>query len=225
MLVPVPALPTATNCTKISFLHTIGSETNTGWHLFFRADKPASQTQMQAVVDAASTTWAAQLAQITPVDVTLTSVTGTDLSDPAGAFASNVTSHVGTRAGGFLPASACVLYNMQIQRRYRGGKPRAYLPAGAQPDLSNPQTWAAAFLNTVNGVMANLITAIQNSIKTYSATADLVNISYYHSVLITSPPSPPVYQQQLRTVPQVDVVVARAAASTVGSQRRRLRPG
>ena len=221
----MPQLPPAQNCFRVRFQHTIGVDTNTGWHLFFRADKPGSQANLQNVADTASANWLQQIAPLTAVDTTLTEVIAMDLSDPAGAIGANTSSHVGTRAGGFLPASACVLYNMSISRRYRGGKPRAYLPAGVQPDLSNAQTWAAALVNAVNSGMNSLITNIETAIKTWSGTADLVNISYYHSVLITTPPNPPVYQEQVRQSPQIDVIVARAASSTVSSQRRRLRPG
>jgi hypothetical protein len=165
------------------------------------------------------------MAPVTAADTSLTAVTATDLSDPAGPFSSHAQITAGTRSGGFLPASTCVLYNMQIKRRYRGGKPRIYVPAGTQPDLSNAQTWATAFLNQVNGALANLIGAGFTSISTWSTTSELVNVSYYHQVLVGPPPTPPVYVEQVRETPQIDPIVSRAAVSTVGTQRRRLRPG
>lgn len=221
----MPALPSAPNCLRIRFLHTVGNDTNTGWHLFFRGDKAANGAQMSAVVVAAQTAWGTNFAPLTSADTTLTRTNGTDLSDPAGTFAEDPTTHVGTRVGGFLPASTCMLYNMVIGRRYRGGKPRVYLPVGVQPDLSNAQTWNAALANSVNTAMSAVVTAIENSIKTWSSTADLVNISYYHLVNVAPPGSTPIYKTVLRDSPQVDPIVGRQANLTVSSQRRRLRPG
>ena len=207
------------------FLHTVGTDTNTGWHLFFRGDKPATQANMDALVGVADTQWNSLLAPLTSADTTLTSVKGTDLSSTTGSVSVATAAHVGTRTGGFLPASACVLYNMGIARRYRGGKPRIYIPAGVQTDLGNAQTWAAAFTNSVNTAMNSLIGALATNILTWSSIADLVNISYWESILVTTPPAPPAYAPRLRLTPLVDNIVTHVSSPVVGSQRRRLRPG
>jgi len=221
----VPALPNAPNCLQLRFLHTVGTDTNTGWHLFFRADKPATQADMDGLTAAANTSWGTQLGPLHAADVTLTSVHGIDLYSASGVVSVSSTPHVGTRTGGFLPASSCALYNMGIGRRYRGGKPRQYVPAGTQPDLSNAQTWAAAFINALNTAMNSLIGACAVQILSWSTIADLVNISYYHQVPNTVVPPTPAFQTVVRPVPQIDNIVTHATSSTVGSQRRRLRPG
>lgn len=221
----MPPYPPAPNCLRVTHQHTIGSDTNTGWHLFYRADKAASQAQMDALTAAASASWNTNLAPAHAVDVTLTHVIGSDLSDPGGPVSTNTATHVGTRTGGFLPASTSVLINMTIGRRYRGGKPRIYMPAGTQPDLGSAQTWVAGLLTAVNAGFNAHNVAIQNSIKTWSSTADLVNISYWHQVLASIPPNPPIYVSQLRDTPVIDVIRSYTASSTISSQRRRLRPG
>jgi hypothetical protein len=162
---------------------------------------------------------------VTATDTSLTSVLVTDLSDPSGANVSTGAAHAGTRVGGFLPASSCALLNFSLARRYRGGKPRAYLPAGCQPDLGNAQTWTTAFTNAVLAAFRAFRTDVYNSTKSWSATAEQVNISYYHQVLVGPPPTPPVYVEQVRPTPVIDVITGESVSSTVGSQRRRLRPG
>jgi hypothetical protein len=180
---------------------------------------------MDALTAAGSTTWAANIADKTASNVTLTSVEGIDLSSSTGAESVNVTSHAGTRVGEALPASNCVLVNSHVARRYRGGHPRAYLPAGVAADLGSPQTWDTSYLTDVTNGFADLVLDLQNSLATWSTTKEHVNISYYHLVNVAPIGSLPLWKSVLRDTPVIDVVTSSQANPVVGTQRRRLRPG
>lgn len=68
-------------------------------------------------------------------DTTLDLVQCVDLSSSTGSTGEAAGPLVGTRAGESLGADVCALMNFSIGRRYRGGKPRMYLPYGVADDL------------------------------------------------------------------------------------------
>jgi hypothetical protein len=152
-------------------------------------------------------------------------VSATDLSSPAAATATFDGSTPGGLGGDTLPASLAMLVNFKVNRRYRGGKPRCYVPTGAGGNLATPQTWSSTFLTAWENDWNTYLAVIVSTINSFGSGASLVNVSYYlggewkpdqngnyHRV-----PTP-------RASPHVDTIVSVAPSSVIGQQRRRVRP-
>jgi hypothetical protein len=149
----------------------------------------------------------------------------TDLSDPSGAIGTAIAASGGARPGDELPASASVLINFPIARRYRGGKPRVYVPAGVATDVVDPQHWDTAFAQSCQTAWQTLSTDVIGAINSWGSGGGQVNVSYYagrtwvvdHLGNYHRVPTP-------RDVPRVDDIVSVQASTVIGSQRRRLHP-
>lgn len=89
---------------------------------FFTASMPASQSMQNAQV--------------------------TDLSSDTGAQADSPTVTPGTATGAKLPGNACMLISKTINRRYRGGHPRSYMPIGTETNLLDQANWNDDFVTS-----------------------------------------------------------------------------
>jgi hypothetical protein len=222
----VPALAPVPGVVKLHYGMTVGGDTTTGFHLYWSyGPTPPSEANLQTLVGAVFGSYGTYLAPHAHLDTILTSVTATDLSDPSGAIAVFNGSTPGGLGGDTLPASLSMLVNFKVKRRYRGGKPRVYVPTGAGGDLATPQTWSSTFLTAWTTSWGDHLGIIQSTINGFGTGASLVNVSYYlggewkqdqngnyHRV-----PTP-------RAIPHVDTIVSNAPSSVVGQQRRRVRP-
>jgi len=158
--------------------------------------------------------------------ISLTQVKCTDLQSNQANVGTNGTVTPGTRAGSMLPLDDCVLVNLAIATRYRGGKPRMYLPGGTANDTTDGRHWLPAF-----------ITSFQSAWNAYSNHI-LTNVSgitiaqqacvHYYKGYVTNPNGSP---WEERNVPAhnpnagstVDGITAASVNPFVGQQRRRLR--
>jgi hypothetical protein len=168
--------------------------------------------------------YTAYLAPHCHVGTTLTSLTVTDLSDPAAAISVQAAAADGGLGGDELPASCAMLVNFKIKRRYRGGKPRIYVPTGVGGNLATPQTWSPTFLSAWSADFQNLLSNIVNGINAWGSGAALVNVSYYLGGEWKADQNGNYHRvPTARSSPHVDQVVSHAASSIIGQQRRRVR--
>jgi hypothetical protein len=212
---------------KYLFFHHVGSDTNVSSHLYMQTGVAPTPAQAQAAADAAHNAYVTSCLSLLEASYTLTQVKVTDLSSASGPIGVNTTSAAGTRTGLSNAASVCVLMNIPVARRYRGGKPRVYWPWGVNADLVTPQTWSTAFLTACATAWNAFGNALVSSLSSWAPTAGICTVSYiaghdwksdqngnYHRV--------PIY----RSPPLVDRLAANALfPPTPGSQRARLRPG
>jgi hypothetical protein len=135
----------------------------------------------------------------------------TDLSSPDAGDATYEHTTAGTLTGDVVPANCNVMIVHHVARRYRGGKPRNYLPLGGADQLVNPNTWQDAL---VGDVLAAWI-AFEAGAETITFggidVLDFSNVSYTLDKLP-------------RPTPLVEPIVSSTVSSIPGSQRRRLRP-
>jgi hypothetical protein len=170
------------------------------------------------------TAWLADLAPLIDDDFALTEVDVLDLSSDSGASGFWTGSEYGTRDGDVLTANVANNVEFNIARRYRGGKPRMYLPPGVQGDLSDNRSWNSDFESATHSGVTAFFAALEALTIGAMGTLAHVNISFYHGVWTTSPPwrgpgfkYPPKY----RDTALLDVVTGYAQKVVVGSQRRR----
>lgn len=112
-------------------------------------------------------------------NVTLTEVLAQDLSSDTGAVGTATVSLTGDRSGGPLPAEVVSLINFVVARRYRGGKPRIYLPYGTDSDILDPQHWEAAFVTALTTAWGSFITDSFAAVWTGGGPLEQVVVSYY----------------------------------------------
>lgn len=147
----------------------------------------------------------------------------TDLSSNTAPQVQNSTGAAGGSSDVALPAGTAMVLRKHINRRYRGGHPRVYLPGMHDNLLHDANTWDTTAL--ANGV-ADYITFISacTALTGLSAvgTATHVNISYFQGFTNHTYPSGRVKAiPNPRVTPVVDTITNISGNPNVASQRRR----
>lgn len=228
MSVPAPPKnpPPVPNVLQVVLNYLIGTDITNITRLYLEyAGNPPSSTALNQYCTDIGTQWGVVMAPIHGATVTLNQVNVADLTSSNSGFGQAVMSHVGTRTGGALPGGTALLVNYKVNRRYRGGKPRSYLPAGVVTDVQNPQTWLPAFVSTAGTAWNTFLQHITSVISPAGVTSmKQVNVSLYegfHTFVDSSGRSHsiPTY----RDVAQVDDILGALVNPNFGSQRRRNR--
>jgi hypothetical protein len=147
----------------------------------------------------------------------------TDLASDTGgdgSFAANV---AGSRSGGPLPASTAAVMAYTIDRRYRGGKPRGFLPWGTDTDIADPQTWNSSFLTSALAQWQGMFGIINGASSGGTTLTAHVAVSRYMGFTVVTSPT----TGRARNVPKPRIppvvynVISTSASAHIGSQRRR----
>lgn len=220
----MPALPNVANVVRAQLLWTQASDADVSTSLFFSysgsAPNSSDANNLAVVLSNAFGAIKGDWAE----DTTLSGARVTDLSSASGGQGEATSSFDGTRSGDFLTASAAFVLSFAIARRYRGGKPRVYLPWGTWADLLSPTAWSSTtrtdFVSDFTSAIATFVGTTEGS----CTITDHVNVSYYKgSTVVISPTTGRARNvPTLRDTPVVDQMTAISAPARVGSQRRRL---
>jgi hypothetical protein len=170
------------------------------------------------------TAWNTDLASWATPQVTLTEVLITDLTSPTAAQAAVAVSHAGTRTGTNLAAGTAVLLGFPIARRYRGGKPRIYLPFFSSNDLASDNSWVTASVTGLVTAFGTFVGAIYTAVNVWGGGPQQVNVSYYEGFTVYNPDPGVIRAKNIptkRAVPLVDVVTSIVGNPRPASQRRR----
>jgi len=185
----------------------------------------ADCASLAAYVDAA---WATYLAGSCSTDLALIGTTVQDLSSLSPGFGQSTTSHNGTEAFAAVSESVSACIDFKIARKYRGGKPKIFLPNGTVNDVADQRSWGSTFITNLNAAWGNFITHLLAFTSTTLNPSGQVNVSYYNGHNTATPPwRGPGYKYPplKRTVPVVDPITSVATRTIFGSQRRRLTSG
>jgi hypothetical protein len=187
---------------------------------------PPTAAQLNTFCSAVATAWDLDLAPVHTTEKTLVAVTAEDLTSATSAVGAATVSFAGTEAGTANPAGTAFLLNYHIARRYRGGKPRSYMPWLSQAALATPQTWATASLNFAVTSWNSFITAVRAAPWAGGTLTGQVNVSYYSGFTnYTGSTGRNKVRSTVRaTVPTPDVIQTVSGNTRVASQRRRNRP-
>lgn len=223
----MPALPSVPGVLRAQLLWSDSSDLNVTTTLFFGYSGGAPSdaaalvlaTEILTAMDAAASQWL--------VSVQLTGCVVTDLSSDMGAQAEFSGNTPGTLAGEVLAGATSLVANYTISRRYRGGKPRSYLPWGSSATLENAQQWDATFLANSRSKLDTFFATCIGSTSGGTTITNQVNVSYYEgstAVIVGAAGS-----QRGKTIPTrrlvplVNAVTSRSLLTRPGSQRRRNR--
>lgn len=219
-VVPLPDVP----CVRVNFTYSFGTDGEGGDRLFFSyTGGPPNATDLASAATTIATAWGTDIAPLCGSGVTLTEVDILDIASHSGFSAVHAASIAGTRGATNLTDNTCFNLEFGIARRYRGGKPRIYLPAGVESDLLDASKWGTSFVNTVVTDFTNFITAVKAISLGTIAIQNHVNLSYYqgfHNVTNSSgrTRAAPTYRSPNAVH---DNIISYIGRQVVGSQRRR----
>lgn len=217
---PLPPVPATL---RVDLIWSSSGDTDIMNRLFFQysgaAPSPSDCTSLASQIFTALAAESSQWGE----DVSLTNVIVTDLSIVSGNQGEESSTQAGGKIAGALSASTALLINFHITRRYRGGKPRIYLPWLVETDLSNRRSWNPAAVAAAEGALSTFFTACSTMTSGSTALTNHVNVSYFAGFdVVTSPITGRARNiPKRRTTPFVDVVTGFSGSLRPGSQRRR----
>lgn len=186
---------------------------NTGY-LQYTGIAPAV-ADLQAMGTAIGNAWNTNFAPLCHAQVTMDAVRLADMTNRASAIAQvSGMAHAGTRVGTDDANSICCVVSWQINRRYKGGHPRWYVPAGVVADYTLGKTWTTTFTTAMNNAATAMRTAM-NAIAVSGVTYKMVAMQIFHK--------DPITLKQVYVVPPVPYTIqGNVIHGRVDTQRRRL---
>jgi len=220
----VPALPPAPGIVKVTIPYTLLSSSSAlnRFYIHYTGTPPTSGN-LATFCDAVSAAWNTDLAPLCYSLITQQVVAAEDLSTATGAVAVGTTTHTGTRSGHPFASGTATIVEFKIARRYRGGKPKIFLPAGVSEDMVASGVWGGTYVSSVATDWAAFIAAVIGAGWAGAGTVTHANVSYYNG--FTSVQNPITHRWKnvptLRGTPLVDTVTSYGVEAGMGSQRRR----
>jgi hypothetical protein len=145
-----------------------------------------------------------------------------DITDDLGAFGINSVEVIGSRAGETVPNQVAANTEFNLGRRYRGGKPRMFWPAGVYSDEADDSHWNSDFVVAMNAAAVGFFAQVEAITASGTDLSSHINLSYYKGFTNIENTSgrmraAPTY----RAVALQDIVTGYATKTVFGSQRRR----
>lgn len=222
-MAPLPAVP---NVIEVKIGWTVGEDIRAATKLHFHTPVASpTAADLQTLANAIGALGNGNFDNGYSSSVKRTSVTCTELGSGnqfQGVWTGSVT---GGRTGAYLPASTAVLVNFKIGRRYRGGKPRIYLPWGTVTDLTDPQQLLQASATDMQTKFQTWLTGVLAATGGAITLDRQVSISYYGGaapLLAQHKNGETLWTSQKRATPVVDNVLGLTIAPRLATQRRRM---
>lgn len=183
-----------------------------------------SATTANAIAAAIRTACVTDFVPLFPIATALGQVKVVDLTNTSNPVGLQTGSTSGARPGPALSVNDAAVVDFTVNRRYRGGKPKAFFPFGNGTDQQGGNEWTAAFVASVNSAYTSFNTAL-NAISTGGVVlTGQRSVSYYKGfTTYNGSGGRPKVRATQRPTPVVDIVSNHATNLIVGSQRRRLR--
>ena len=217
--VPLPASP----CLRVRLLYTQSDTYDAGsrFYLGYSGSAPSGANCTTLAGDIA-TAWTAHLASLMTNAWALTEVDVLDIATDSGLSGQWTGSTTGSASDTSLPAQCATNVEFDISRRYRGGKPRMFLPPGNEAAQEDAGHYTSAFITTVNTNVAAFFSAIEALTIGAEGTLSHVNLSYYKGFTnITNSSGRERAVPTYRDAAVVEPVVGYSGKLLIGSQRRR----
>jgi hypothetical protein len=219
------ALPSVDKVIRIELFYTNNHTTGTILNRLFwqYSGSAGDNTTMATLASNISGYFSTHCASLLPNEASLDAVKCVDLSSDTAPLGEYTTPVDGTLSGTDNSAQVAFLVTMAIARRYRGGKPKTFLPFGTATQLQSVGTWTSAFVSDVQtgwNAFVGDITA-DTSAVTFVGQC---NVSYYGppNVVITNPVTGRARTvSTLRDTPIQDPITGYTYEQAVATQKRR----
>ena len=222
----MPPLPPVYNTLDVSLQFTDGDALTASSHVFlnYTGGPPAAADCITFGNDVA-TSFDGSINLALSDQVALVGVIVTDLSMPSGARGEAVVNLPGHNASPLLTNGACFNIAAKINRRYRGGKPKVFIPGVMASQVANGVTLDPVSQSGMTTSWNDFIAELGGKVLPTFTTGASVNISYYSGFTAVQNPLTKRWRNvpTLRGVPLVDPIDTWVCQSVLGSQRRRLR--
>lgn len=218
-VVPLPASP----CVRIRLDYTQSDNYNAGsrFYLSYSGSAPTGANCITLATDIAAA-WATHIAPNVLTSFSLTEVDVLDVATDSGLSGQWNGDNPGTNGGTAVPAQVAMNVEFDIARRYRGGKPRMFLPPGAIGDTVDAGHWSTSFIDATNAAMAAFIAEIAALSVGAMGVLAHVNLSYYQGFTnVTNSSGRTRAAPKYRDAALLDTVTGYAAKAMLGSQKRR----
>lgn len=216
---PLPASP----CMRVRLDYT-NTDTFLAGSRFFLSYEGAAPTPGNCATIASdiAAAWATHLAATMNGDWSLTEIDVLDIASNSGASGQWTGDNAGTVSGDNLASQCATNVEFGIARRYRGGKPRMFLPGPTSNQLQDVGHFTDAWVTTVSAAVAAFFTEVEALSVGAVGTLAHVNLSYYDGFTNLENSS-----GRMRAVPKyratalLDTVESYACKKVIGSQKRR----
>lgn len=218
-VVPLPASP----CLRVRLIYNQldGAEAGSRFYLSFTGGS-ASTADLNTLAADIATQWNTHLASLISEQFTLVEIDVLDLTTDSGNSGLWTGTHTGTLGGSILPDQVATNIEFDIGRRYRGGKPRMYLPPADVTQLLDPAHYTAAFVTAGNTAINAFMAAIAALAVGSLGTLAHCNLSYYQGFTnVTNSSGRTRAAPKYRATAKLDTVTGYSTKALLSSQRRR----
>jgi hypothetical protein len=164
----------------------------------------------------------AHLVQICGNDISLVEIDVLDIATNSGLSGQWSGSQAGASGPGIVPVQAALNIELGIARRYRGGKPRLYLPPPGPSSMLDNQSWNSTLVNLANSSVPAFFQAVEALSIGSMGTLTHVSLSYYKGFTnLTNSSGRERAVPTYRPVALHDTVTGYFAKAVMGSQKRR----
>jgi hypothetical protein len=222
----MPALPPVPNVMKVTLSFHMSTDLDVIVRFFLGFTGGGStNTVLTAFAGQIHSAWMSEFGNSMAGTTSLTQVEVVDLTSSTAGIGIDTTVSTGTSPGTELAAGTAFLLNFQVQRRYRGGKPRAYLPLGTSTNVLDAQHWNTGFPPAVVTAWNGFIAALQAAAPAGSSALNQVSVSYYKGFTVFTGSTGRAHNVSTpRPTPVVDAIIGHSGNPRFASQRRRNRP-
>lgn len=216
---PLPASPCVR--VRLNYNDTPGNLLGSRFYLSYSGSAPTSGNCATLATDIANA-WDANLSSLVSSQFSLAEVDVLDIATDSGSSGQWTGSNEGTDSSQYIPSNAATNIEFGIARRYRGGKPRMFLPPPGSDKLNTVNDWTAAFLTASNAGIEAFFSDIGDLDIGSMGTLAHVNLSYYKGFTnITNSSGRERAVPTYRDSALLDTINGYFTKATVGSQRRR----
>lgn len=216
---PLPASP----CVRVALDYTEadGASAGSRFYLSYSGSAPTAANCITLATDIGSA-WATNLSPQVQSEYSLTEVDVLDIATLTGHSGVVGMSHAGGDGSPSTPQQVAVNVEFVIGRRYRGGKPRMYLPPPGRDAYAGENKWSTAYTGATNTAMGAFFAAIEALSIGAIGTLQHVNLSYYSGFTnITNSSGRTHAAPKYRAAALVDQVTGYKTNVVMSSQRRR----
>lgn len=175
-LVPLPDTP----CCRVRCIWNEGGigEGGVRFYVAYSGSAPSSANCATLASDI-SDAWSSHLASLMSNYWSLNEVDVLDIASDSGASGNWTGTVEGSRSGDVLPDQVATNVEFGIARRYRGGKPRMFLPPGNVADTDTASKWTSDFVSAVQTGVEDFFAAFLADSIGSMGTLKHINLSYY----------------------------------------------
>ena len=205
----MPARPAVANTIKAEVLMTCDAIPLANiFHVGYSSTAPTA-TDLTSLAEAIASVYESYWMTEVGSYYTLAEVICTDIASDSGLVGTASPASPGALSGGPISSGSAVLVNWQIGRRYRGGKPRTYLPPSPASGILSPSEWNSAVVSAAGTWATHLESACYA--VTYGAlvTTSLGCVSYRNA-------------DTARVDPLFEPFLGHSVGPLIRSQRRRI---